>query len=238
MMKGKTLLLIGAMTLPGMANSTNYFKNGTQWTVRVGSSPSYMKTIVYLLDDEGVPEVEDPQALRLVSTTEEGEQALGAVILSEGDKVYFWDYTDGWRLLYDFSLEPGDETVLYSGMYRPDSQDYPESVVAKCEKVVNELGNIPFEAGVIFLTTSLAQTETNYSQAVWYNGLGSIQGPLANFENDIDGITMNLVKVTAGEEVIFDYESLVGIAPIVDSKDSSSPVYRLDGSPDKGSRVS
>lgn len=220
--------------LPGVASSSNYFKAGTQWTVEVGSMPTNMKQIVYSIEEGPITELEDSKAMRLISTTEEGVQSLEAVILSEGEKVFFRDDVDGWRLLYDFSLRPEEETVLYSGMYSPESQDYPESVVAKCDKFENSLGNLFFEDGLLLLSTYLPQTGAGYSRAIWYNGLGSVQGPLTNFENDIDGVLRNLVKVTSGDEVIFDYHGSVGVDAVVAPDNDLSTPYRLDGTPDNG----
>lgn len=233
-MKIKSLLAIGAMIVPTMAFSANYFKNGTQWTVKVGGEPSSMKTIIYSLDDGPVTETEDPQALRLTKTIENGEQTLEAIILAEGEKVFFWNDQNGWQLLYDFSLQPGDETVIFSGMYNPDSQAYPESVVVKCNKIENSFGNVSFEDGVFFFSTYLPQTDAAYSQAIWYNGIGSYQGPLTNFENDLDGEIRRLTKVTSDGEVIFDYEKEAGVNTITDDTSVGAPTYRLDGIRDNG----
>lgn len=234
-MRIKSLLTLGAMILPVMASSTNYFKAGTQWTVNVGPEPSSMRTIVYSLDDGPVSETEEAGALRLVSISEDGEETLEGVILTEEEKVFFWSPTAGWCLLYDFSLQPGEETVLFSGMYTADSNDYPESVVAECDKIVDSYGSLTYKDGVFFLTTSIPQTEAPYSRAIWYNGIGSVQGPLANFENNIDGTYMTLVKVTSGNEVIFDYEKALGIETVIDNRNvSTCEAYRLDGTPDRG----
>lgn len=235
MKKKIPLLAIAAILMPSAAFATNHFKLGTQWTVKVGYDPASQKTIVYTLEDGAYPETEEQDALTLFRTDENGERTLEAVILCEGEKVFFYDYDSpgGWELLYDFSLQPGDETTLFSGMYNPDSQTYPKSVGAKCEKIETSLGNIPYEDGVFFLKTYNQETGAQYSSAIWYDGIGSTQGPLANFETGQDGILMNLVKVTNGDEVLFDYDKLTGIQSLIDNE-SCTDAYRIDGTKDNG----
>lgn len=228
------LLAFAAMLLPSAAFASNHFRLGTQWTVKEGFDPTSMKTIVYTLDEGGYSETEEPDALTLRRTDENGETTLAAVILCDGEKVLFYDGNSqgGWKLLYDFSLQPGDETALFSGMYNLDSQTYPESVNAKCEKIETSFGDIPFEDGVLFLKTYNQETGTEYSSAIWYNGIGSVQGPLANFGTDMDGILMNLVKVTNGDEVLFDQDK-AGIQTLTD-RETDTATYRIDGTKDNG----
>lgn len=230
----KSLLAIGAFMMPAMAFSVNYFQAGTQWTIKVGSLPDEMKTIVYTLEEGPVAETDEAGALRLFSRNEAGEEKLEALILAEGERVLFWENEAGWQLLYDFSLQVGDEAVLFSGMY--DSPDYswmyPESVTAKCNKIVDSYASIPFADGVFFLETYTDNTETPYSYAVWLNGIGSVQGPLTNFETDMDGELRSLDRVISGGEVIYDSNGSLGVSTVASEEEAASALYRLDGIPD------
>lgn len=86
---------------------------------------------------------------------------------------------------------------------------------------------------MFFLKTYNQENGAQYSSAIWYDGIGSTQGPLTNFETGQDGILMNLVKVTNGDEVLFDYDKQTGIQSLIDNE-SSTDAYRIDGTKDNG----
>ncbi len=98
--------------MPSAAFATNHFKLGTQWTVKVGYDPASQKTIVYTLEDGAYPETEEQDALTLFCTDENGERTLEAVILCEGEKVFFYDYDSPGRM--------GTSLRLFSAAERRD----------------------------------------------------------------------------------------------------------------------
>ena len=243
--------------VPEVKEPVNYFVEGASWISHSTSSsyPVSPKWFSKAWTGEAV-EIAGYEALPLltggVSASADDDSCLSTYVRHENGKVYFLsdDEPQEWKLMYDFTLQPGDEADIeeynqsalgYGGRVRcmdvyplPSDPDLQVMELAFCE----ELKDIE-EAG--------EEGERVYSIIRWIAGVGNTGGPLQNLYNEgIIGYGYQLDELTVGENLIYrhpEYTAVYKVADIekmeirvskgeiavIGSEDAAVSVYRADG---------
>ena len=253
------IIIAGLGTHEGNAmaadNPVNYFVEGASW-ISVQTTTSYPKHTGWFYRSwlGETAEVGGYEALPLwvEDLSDDKGPCLSTYVRHDAGKVYFLsdDEPQEWKLMYDFTLQPGDEADIeeynqsalgYGGRVRcmdvyplPSDPDLQVMELAFCE----ELKDIE-EAG--------EEGERVYSIIRWIAGVGNTGGPLQNLYNEgIIGYGYQLDELTVGENLIYrhpEYTAVYKVADIekmeirvskgeiavIGSEDAAVSVYRADG---------
>lgn len=201
----KHIITILVASISMIANAASCFQVGMKWTVQyVGShlsEPVYTTKILSLVGDTIVG---DKPAIKMYSNYDEPNaiQELVAIIREENNKVYFWsEPTEDWYLMYDFTLQPGEGTVVYS--------------TRRLEK-----DNIPFNSYMLCIDqhdddmcpghTVLGMEEYKVNDLAqprgtgnWIDGIGSSRGVLENNMYYVDGMGSKLIEASINGTILY-----------------------------------
>lgn len=129
----KCALFLAILSLPLVAGAQDYFKDGMEWVQCVsGTHEPNPVTVVETVTLDGDTVVDGMDALKMWVTNDKTQvRELVAVVRTEGDRVLFRNgaVTDGWRLMYDFGLQPGE------GCYVCNVSDNLTRTYVKCVEV-------------------------------------------------------------------------------------------------------
>lgn len=195
------ILLFTFILMPVISSAQTYFKDGTNWKMRIcGDPPSESEEEVYL---NGTETVDGYEALKLFWVDEyNSHPGVYLYIRTDGDKVYFKpaDFKDAdWYLLYDFGLKVGEGCYVYDASYL---KNYPKigKEYIKCVGIDKEANS-----GLTAMTMQLQHELYNGTEFVWYKGLSSELGVLYNLHIDYDGRGSRLLEASYKGDIIYSY---------------------------------
>ena len=246
-------VVLTAMCVPGKAaaatetDSPNYFTEGTSWLYHVDN--------VYLPDryvDDVTVAVEAPLQIAGYQANEvwkssavKGERELVSYVRTEGDKVYFLadETSSDWRLIYDFSLQPGETTVVWS----PEAiKGYPlAAVTLRCEEI-RVCATDPTITEMVMTNPKwddLADDVREDMNIVWFKGLGNNGNPFfADYSEAYAGIGFELLDVSVNGTSRYRSPGYAAVGSVADSSidievskgriavnGSDAHVYGIDG---------
>lgn len=195
--------LIAFAMMPMLATAQTYFKDGTTWKTRLGSTLSADNTIYYntYAKLNGTETVDGYQALKLFYYEEaESEPQLYAYIRTDDDKVYFKPANaakDTWYLMYDFGLKVGESCEVYSAWNIDNYPNLTESSI-KCLDIQKDENS-----GFAKMLLKEYYEGFDCGTFVWYKGLSSELGLLWNNGCGVDGIGRKLMEVSYNGDVIY-----------------------------------
>lgn len=246
-------VVLTAMCVPGKAAGApdteclNYFTEGTSWLYHVDN--------VYLPDryvDDVTISVEDPIQIAGYQANEvwknsavKGERELVSYIRTEGEKVFFLvdEASSDWRLIYDFSLQPGESVVVWS----PERiKGYPlSSVTLRCEEI-RVCATDPSITEMVMTNPKwdeFSDEIREYSNIIWFKGLGNNCNPFfSDYGMDYAGIGYELLDISINGTPRYRSPGYAAIESVADASvgievskgritvnDSDAHVYRIDG---------
>lgn len=218
---------------------TNYFKEGTEWTVAYlenidGFSEPVSTEVSYKIEGTGYFNGFDLSVLWIKNPGEDYKPY--AAISCTGDKVIYYSPEDIVnlkngddfypRLLYDFDLQYGEELAINQPVNSGSKNVKVVSIssIESCDRV--------FPTGTIQSTDRL--NVGTYSPNEWIFGIGSTRGLLENGSEITSGNKWSrLVKVTSdGETVYYKPVSESGVSLMErETSDEDSVCYDLNGMP-------
>lgn len=212
-------LLVMLMVSQGVAaESLNYFRPGTKWIhEETGCGPEIHSSYVFQwLDDE--IEIGGFKAMKMWRQYDGREMWLKTYLRVDGDKVYFLVDKEGtdWRLLYDFSLKPGEgvEVWYFNGVI--DDCITPMSGYMVCEEIRPSATDESITEMVMRNYASKARYESapdDFNRCIWFQGIGSNGDPLyVIWGDDIDGGSLELLLVESEGEVVYRAPGYTGIS--------------------------
>lgn len=191
----------------------NIFTDGTVWNVKrayAGGVPEEKTTqdIEYRLSkiesetETGVFNLNQDQTI-------DGEESVVVCRIKEDDnRVYFQqDFSDEWKMLYDFNLELDGKTCVYMPTFDIwTSVEGRECVYVKCvgDGIIETIGR---EWPILYIDE---YSDPDYKRfmgsGIWIKGIGSINGLIENCRfNYIMGMGSVLAEVICNEEVVYRY---------------------------------
>lgn len=227
----KILKILFAMALlPFMASAENYFRNGMKWEYEVqadGPAEYPVSHSIYTLVGDTV--VDGYESTRMY--VEEIEYAVPpkflAFIRTEGDKVFFkYDYPEEeWSLLYDFSLNVGEETYVDRITSFPETSKRHLVEWVSCLSVEESGEYQGMEAMV--MANKYSTEEDDYTKGEWLNGIGSTFLLYKGAGFGMSGGASRLIKAGINGDTICEYKKAEVLNGEVCNRDVS--VLSLDG---------
>lgn len=220
----KCALFLAILSLPLVAGAQDYFKDGMEWVQCVsGMHEPNPVTVVETVTLDGDTVVDGMDALKMWVTNDKTQvRELVAVVRTEGDRVLFRNgaVTDGWRLMYDFGLQPGEGCYVYN------VSDNLTRTYVKCVEVrQGACGGLD----AMELEEYDAEPQSRgdgrlHSTGTWIRGLGSTRGVTWNNRFGVDGAGGMLLEASCGGEVVYHRE-VSSVEPVFDRRMN----VRVDG---------
>ena len=192
-------LMLMVSTAAVAAESPNYFRPGTIWIYEASSvGPGSMTKEVSEWTGQEM-EIGGFKAMEMWRKYGDQTPRLMTYLRVDGDKVYFLTDKDGsdWRLLYDFSLQSGDDCTVwwFNGSIEYDNispiAEYlvcDEIMANNCADSVAQMKMLNFHSKDDYEN----EPEDYLQKSVWLKGVGNDGGPLHTFWGD--GIDAAMVE--------------------------------------------
>lgn len=181
-------LMLMVSTAAVAAESPNYFRPGTIWIYEASSvGPGSMTKEVSEWTGQEM-EIGGFKAMEMWRKYGDQTPRLMTYLRVDGDKVYFLTDKDGsdWRLLYDFSLQSGDDCTVwwFNGSIEYDNispiAEYlvcDEIMANNCADSVAQMKMLNFHSKDDYEN----EPEDYLQKSVWLKGVGNDGGPLHTF---------------------------------------------------------
>ena len=207
-MKRLVFMFALVLGLAQLAGARNYFQPGTVWIesgVRGVGQP--VTTNYYTLSEYIDVEGEMVMECGTIDPETEEFKPYPLNIKTEGDKVFWrstYAETPEWYLMYDFSLQPGDEVTVYAPETTKGYQGAIHYSVVKCIEIYTS----PEEGGAEMMNLQEFQDShpnNEDDKGTWIVGAGSIFGmTIPNFFDRTPN-NFRIDKVTLKDgEVVYD----------------------------------
>lgn len=246
------IFIIGMLALCGISASAaeNYFRPGTVWTTRNSTpDPNIESSWVYytILDEimfEGekvLPLVESIDTDRFGNETEPG---LVRYLRVDGDKVYWRsiqpDYPN-WYLLYDFGLQVGEKTTVYSLNSTIDHENeghWIEKAVPmplECIRYDYYLNDNPLQGPLMRLKIpDVPFSNEEYYQGDWIIGMGPRSGSASLLypgSFGMEGVCSTILCVESPKGNVVYGSPVAGIKTVSDSSmpEVKAGVFNMQG---------
>lgn len=221
----KLALLLAVLSLPLVAGAQGYFKDGMRWESCLSAvmvPPVEPAFETFMLDGDTL--VGGVEALKMyVQNDYTPGRELVAVVRTEGDRVLFRNVavTDGWRLMYDFGLQPGEGCYVYN---------VSDSLTRTYVKCVEVREGVYDGLDAIDLEEYDAEPQSSgdgylYSDGTWIRGVGSLFGVTWNNRFGVDGVGGMLLEASLDGEVVYRRE-VSSVEPAFDDRRMD---VRVDG---------
>jgi hypothetical protein len=187
-----------------VATSQNYFREGTEWNVRVSTTDSVDRPgeLVYgwqRFSIDGERKFSDTPDKTYLRIMQENVTEAAGYLRTEGEKVWYRGDKGEETLLYDFGVNPGDRLTVY------DTRHYP--LYFQCVS----LGTME-SCGVEYKVINLEQYEDeaylksmdDLGKVSWIQGIGSETGVLYPFSpNALTGAGFELMSVQSNGVTVY-----------------------------------
>lgn len=197
--------IIGSLQL----SAQNYFAPGTEWNVKIirpGASFLYETLFMRDIDNQD----ENVYGLYSYSTGTDPSTAVCKVeIKNEGEKIFFKDPSDErdqWYLMYDFGLNVGDSSEIYTPYFLQGGYA-PDCITLTCREIIEN--NTEF-SGLTTMTmveimdvSDDSNIDFEEKETTWLKGLGDFRGPLSNFSMFLIGGGSLLETATVDNDLIY-----------------------------------
>lgn len=219
--------------LPGHA--TNYLTNGLTWIVEAyGTQSPYPESdiVQFFLDGYAVVNGRSCSKLWMARNGDLSTKVLQAFLYEEDGKVFFIcdDNDSAGTLMYDFNLSENETTCVGLLPSETDKGQQIKRAYMKCTgRSQMTIGENAFE---VMHMEEYADAEYSLSigKGDWIVGIASEYGICRNGGFGLDGSYSRLVKVTLGDNVIYEREITGVSCPSATGKESSNgKKYKLDG---------
>lgn len=206
-----------------LAQDIWFFKEGTKWIVEIYPDDPHEPCVVEELTLQSIAGAE-PNILALYTNlpSEYYYDAHCLNIKVEGEKVYFHLADDtcvvptadqeGWYLMYDFGLEPGETCEVYNA----DAMRFHNDP-SICKATLKYDSYAQWEEIGAFLYMYMEELPYN-EKGIWFQGVGAWAGPLNNCHFGYDGGGSKLVGLFYDGKEIF-YNPSAAVKNITESSD-------------------
>ena len=231
-----SMLCISIM-MPALAQTHNYFVEGTRWNFLVDNLYTGQSYKTYYL--EGKVQIGDKECCQYLSIKEDNPNTIDSLgyISTEGDKVYIHiDLNDEeGALFYDFGMNVGD-SVDVATIYNTNTIKY-DNYKYLSKKTIMSCGHT-YEVHEMWATEESTYTPEEFCYgdlAQWICGLGEMiylmpYGNTGHGLGIVGGEGMSLLSVEANGETIFDRNDVTETSISLPASDPvSSVIYNLNG---------
>ena len=208
----------------------NYFgREGSEWTIGTSGVSLEETDTSYEVMTLGAPTVKNYKAawpVMYVKTDGQTEQT-GYYVSARMGEVYLAGPDLKWRLIYDFDMQPGDQTIIYGNIDISKQEWIPFEFYAECVTVGAMSDNPDLQEMKVRLNPTGNESGIEVEQR-WIRSVGSYDGMLENDFPQVVGVSSVLESLTYDDKEIYRKPVPAGVT-LTTSDSAVDCVYDLYG---------